>query len=63
MSSSFAKPFTSALDGGILPLHWRIRSITSIADVRGELVRWFVLAVWHLLALSDALDVPPADDR
>jgi hypothetical protein len=44
-------------------LHWRIRSITSIADVRGELVRWFVLAVWHLLALSDALDVPPADDR
>ena len=30
MASSFARPLTRALDGEALPLHWRIRSVTSI---------------------------------
>jgi hypothetical protein len=33
------------------------------ADVRGERMGRFVLAVCHLLAQRDGLDVPPADNR
>ena len=46
MSSFRAKPLTRALDGGALPLHYRIRSVTSIfnfsarsANVRNCLTR------------------------
>ena len=46
MPSSFARPFTKALDGETLPLHWRIRSVTSnFHDVvgRSSRSRWVPL--------------------